>query len=117
MNSLIKELGENGVDLEVTLSRFLGDEEFYIECLYTFLEDKSVEGLKKALKTKDYDQAFHYAHTLKGVLSNLGLEKIYKKASNLVEALRTENYSDLEVMAEDIYSEYNDFVKILERNR
>lgn len=56
----------------------------------------------KAIREKDTEQAFHYAHTLKGVCANLSLWRMQDAVSGVVEGLRMgklpreEEISDLE---------------------
>ena len=66
-------LSAYGVDLNEVMERFVNDEELYYECLNTFIDDPSFDGLHNALLEKEYEAAFHHAHTLKGVAGNLGL--------------------------------------------
>ena len=61
-----------------------------------FLEDPNYEEMIKAIREKDTEQAFHYAHTLKGVCANLSLWRMQDAVSGVVEGLRMEEISDLE---------------------
>lgn len=66
------------------------------------LEDPNYEEMIKAIREKDTEQAFHYAHTLKGVCANLSLWRMQDAVSGVVEGLRMgklpreEEISDLE---------------------
>lgn len=53
-----------------------------------FLHDPSWDELHHAWKGNDVPAAFRAAHTLKGISANLGLDVLYKAASDLVEQLR-----------------------------
>ena len=54
-----------------------------------FLEDPNYEEMIKSnTGKKDTEQAFHYAHTLKGVCANLSLWRMQDAVSGVVEGLR-----------------------------
>lgn len=85
---LLEELRNWGCDIDGALERFVGDEELYRTCLYTVLSDKAFEGLGEALRAGQVSEAFDYAHTLKGVLANMGLTPMYEVIVRMVEPLR-----------------------------
>jgi len=116
MSKLLEELENYGVDINITLARFIEDEEFYIECLDTFKKEDNFEMLKKALDKKDYEDAFNIAHTIKGVVANLGITKLYDIVFKLVESLRSKDYTSVEKQYEESLKEYNNFLKILNNN-
>ncbi len=88
MSKLIEELTAMGCEMQMTMSRFLDDEEFYEECFEESLRDKDFEELGKALEENRVDDAFKAAHTLKGVISNMGLTSMMNIVVPVVEALR-----------------------------
>lgn len=83
-----KQLLENGADVETTINRFMGREDLYLNFLFKFQNDKNYESLAKHLETKQYEDAFNDAHTLKGVSANLGLNPIAEASSKMTELLR-----------------------------
>lgn len=85
---LLEELRNWGCDIDGALERFIGDEELYKTCLYTVLEDKAFGGLGEALGAGWVKEAFDHAHTLKGVLANMGLTPMYDITVRIVEPLR-----------------------------
>lgn len=62
--------------------------------LNKFLEDKSFDNLCAAIDAKDYEQAFHEAHTLKGVSQNMSFTGLSDAVSSLTEELRGGTYTD-----------------------
>jgi HPt (histidine-containing phosphotransfer) domain-containing protein len=116
MSKLLNELEGYGVNLEVTLARFIEDEDFYVECLNAFLEEEGFKMLKKSIDKKEYIEAFNQAHTIKGVVGNLGITKLYDVICLLVESLRDKEYSNLKSQYNDCIKEYNRFVKIVKSN-
>lgn len=89
MDELLKQkLIENGADVEGTLHRFMGNETLFLKFLRKFKDDTNYAGLVESLDQGNYEEAFKYAHTLKGVSANLGLDPVCKPASALTELLR-----------------------------
>lgn len=86
--SFKSKLIESGADVESTLKRFMGNEAMYEKFLKKFTDNSNYSGLEESIRTKDYEEAFKCAHTLKGVSANLGLDPIYKAASDLTEEVR-----------------------------
>lgn len=99
---MIEELRSWGCDIDDAMTRFLDDEDFYITCLYTMVQDTAYEKLGEALKNGDSKEAFEQAHTLKGVLSNMGLTPIYEIVVRLVEPLRAGNSENLMPIYEEL---------------
>lgn len=108
MSELIEKLDEYGCDVETTLERFVGDEELYKLCLYEFLTDEGFKNLEKYIEIKDMENIFNEAHTLKGVILNLGLNPLYEKLSIIVEKLRNDKTQNVDL-------EYVEFIKELDR--
>ncbi len=108
MSALLNELRERGCDIDGALSRFLNKEDFYAKCYKKFLDDPSFAALATALKAKDADAAFRHAHTLKGLVSNMGLTPLYDLVVKLVEPLRGGLCSD------DLLEIYDSMMKELE---
>lgn len=122
MDESLKQDFENyGIDLEMTLYRFLGNEEMYEEFIHEFMEDQNYFGLIESLPNKDYERAFCYAHTLKGVAGNLGLDMIQDAASRITEALRNKKPEDVDTallgeLTERLQDSYAGLQKIMERH-
>ena len=86
---LLDELRNWGCDVDGALERFVGDEDLYKMCLNTVLVDKSFAGLGETLRASQVKEAFDHAHTLKGVLANMGLIPMFDIVVRIVEPLRT----------------------------
>ncbi len=99
---LLEELKKWGCDIDGALERFVGDEELYTTCLYTVIEDKAFAGLGESLRTNHIKEAFDYAHTLKGVLANMGLTPMYDITVRLVEPLRIGDAKNLLPVYEEL---------------
>lgn len=77
-----------GADYDTTIARFMHKEDMYLRFLDMMFEDKSLQLLGDALEHSDIPAAFGHAHTLKGVVGNMGLTPLYKAACAIVEVLR-----------------------------
>ncbi|MBQ4450179.1 MAG: Hpt domain-containing protein [Prevotella sp.] len=53
-----------------------------------FPSDSSMQQLRDAIASEDYEVAFRAVHTLKGVAANLSFTELWKAASALTEQLR-----------------------------
>ena len=53
-----------------------------------FPSDSSMQQLRGAIASEDYEVAFRAVHTLKGVAANLSFTELWKAASALTEQLR-----------------------------
>lgn len=84
----IEELSALGINVESALSRLKNNKQLYIEFLREFINDSDWIGLSCSLEELNSQEAFDYAHGLKGMAANLGLEKITELLSELVEILR-----------------------------
>lgn len=112
MSMILDELSKFGVNIKTTLERFSGNEDLYKKCLILLVEDENFEGLGKSLKEKNYDQAFICAHTLKGIVGNMGFEKLYELICNIVEPLRAKDFSNLDEKYKAVMDEYKKIVQL-----
>ncbi|MDD2956334.1 MAG: Hpt domain-containing protein [Oscillospiraceae bacterium] len=88
MKETIEKLRDWGCDTVGAVERMADDEEFYIECLQEVAQDPCFAQLRQTLQDGDVQGAFDAAHTLKGVLANVGLTPMYDKIVEIVEPLR-----------------------------
>ena len=112
MSKLLEALENWGCDIKGAMERFLDDEELYVTCLETVIMDEAFEKLGVALEQKQIQEAFDYAHTLKGVFANLGLKPMYLSVERLVEPLRAGKCENLETAYKELL-EANDYLKQL----
>lgn len=92
MEAAQKELLEQkGFDVDGTMRRFLNNEALYMKCLKKFLNDTSFEKLKEAYEQGNCEEAFKCAHTMKGFVSNLGINEMYHLLIPMVEKLRVQD--------------------------
>lgn len=79
---------EYGVDYQATMERFMGNEKLYLRLLDMLFQDENLQKLGDALDSGDMTGAFEAAHTLKGVVGNMGLTLLYEAVCAIVEPLR-----------------------------
>ena len=77
-----------GADYNSTMARFMGKEAMYLKFLDMLFKDDNLEKLGTALEQQDYEAAFAAAHTLKGVVGNMGLTPLFNAVCAIVESLR-----------------------------
>ena len=92
---LIIRLREYGADIEGIIDRFMGDAELFEECFGKFLSDKNFTLLGRAIEENDAGTAFKAAHSLKGLVANMGLPEIYDQICGIVEVLRAGGCGEL----------------------
>ena len=96
-----------GMDYEITMKRFGGNEALYLRILEMLPKDGSVERLGIAIRDNDMETAFEAAHTLKGVVGNLGLTSLFAAVCAIVEPLRVrEVYCDYGQLYATVQTEY-----------
>ncbi|MEG2176445.1 MAG: Hpt domain-containing protein [Oscillibacter sp.] len=96
MDDLIEKLTAYGGDMDGAMGRFVDDAALYESCFTVFLADEAFPKLGEALETSDYEKAFEYAHTLKGVTGNMGLTPLYEVICQIVEGLRGKHLDHLQ---------------------
>lgn len=83
-----------GADYQSTMNRFMGNEALYLRLLDMLFQDTNLQRLGDALDTNDLPGAFAAAHTLKGVVGNMGLTPLYNAVCAVVEPLRKREQRD-----------------------
>ena len=97
------------------MSRFGNNEMMYIRFLKKFLEDKTYVALENAWKNKDYVEIEKTAHTLKGIIANLGINRLYVLTNEMVQAVREKQYERLEDIYTKIQKEYEETKECIEK--
>lgn len=113
MSELTDKLQSMGCDMDGALNRFLQDENFYLDCYKQVLDDEAFGKLKEALENKQTEEAFHYAHTLKGVIANMGLTPLYNIVVRIVEPLRAGSIENLMPIYEELMTEREKYKALL----
>lgn len=91
----------------------IGSESLIERYLLKFPADEAMPRLIAAVEAGDIEESFQAAHMLKGVVENLGITKLAKMTSNLVEQLRSrENVADV-TLYETVRKEYETVVSAI----
>lgn len=113
MQDKLNKLAEFGFDINGALQRMCDDQDFYVECLMMVVEDPTTKLLKKAIDNNDVEQSFMYAHTLKGVLANVGATPLYAAIVPIVEQTRQHTLDNCLSMYNVYYNLFQEFVAII----
>lgn len=113
-----RRLEEAGMEVDVVLKRFMGNEAMYQKFLLKFVDDKNYEGLVADIEKRDYEEAFKKAHTLKGVTANLGIEPVRSVAARITDLLRNKKEEDqvdseLDEYKEQLQTAYEEIREII----
>lgn len=96
-----------GGSYDAVLSR-LGSENMIRRFVLKFAGDPTFESLTHGFSEGDPETAFRAAHTLKGVCSNLGFDRLLNVASELTEDLRPKSFTDRsESLLAEVKTEYD----------
>ncbi len=108
---------ELGINLDVALERFAGNEGLYIKFLNKMRSDPTFAMLENAVADRDLSAVERAAHTLKGVSANLGLDELSVKCADIVQAVRTEGndaFGHMDALMETCRQTYSKMISILE---
>lgn len=106
-------LKSNGIDVDGTLSRFMGRVEMFEKFIFRFLEDKNYSVLCDEIENANVKEAFVAAHTLKGVCANIGLNPLNLAASEITELLRAEKLEEAKEYLPNVKAAYDKMVDVI----
>lgn len=106
---------EAGVEIESALERFMDNDEMLKKFLKKFMDDKNFEKLFCAMDSKDYEEAFEAAHTLKGVCGNLSLQELNQFVCKEVEYLRAKEYEMAEKYIPELKEAYEEAIEKIKK--
>lgn len=108
MQSNRKVLEDYGVNYDLTMERFMGNEALYVKILCKLGGDDNASKLNDAVNAGDKEEAFNAAHALKGVAANLGLVPLIDAVQEILEPLRKredrEDYPVLNVAVQEQFA-------------
>ena len=81
--------------------------------LQKFLEDKTMEDLRRAVSSGDIPLSFRQAHTLKGVAVNLGFTRLYHAAAALTEVLRAAKLAEAAPLLAETETAYRKIINAI----
>lgn len=113
MKPIIEELTNRGCNMEETMARFLDNEDFYEECLVEMLGDAEFENLGKAIESNNVKDGFASAHTLKGVIANMGITPMYETVCRIVEPFRAGNEDGVAEAYKELLEEREEYRELI----
>ena len=102
----VVKLKELGAEPDAALRRFAGNLELYRNFLSKFLDDDTIAEISLALETENWKKLLDTSHTLKGVAGNLGLTSLYDLSSQIVSALRGDDWETARAACAVLEAEY-----------
>lgn len=95
------------------LNRLNNKEEYIINFLKMFLEDKTHENLLNSINNNDYYLAYTYSHTLKGIALNLGFISLANYCNELCICLKNNDYKLIDRIISHVSKEYYKITNII----
>ena len=93
------------IDVDSALKRVGGNKDLFKRLLGRFVEGKNFEALENALKSGNLEESAHVAHTLKGVSSNLSLDKVAALSTEIEQLIKGDN--DYSACLEELRQAYD----------
>ena len=103
-----------GSGLEPVMQR-LNSEKLVKRLLGKYPADKNYGLLVEGMAEKDYDKAFNAAHTIKGVASNLGFDRLQAAAAEMSEAFKKKQYDGLDEMYAKVKQAHEEILAGIEK--
>lgn len=103
----------NGFDVDVTLQRFMNNENLYFKFLKKLPADQNFVSFVESIQSGDCETAFRSGHTLKGVLSNLGVDSVLHVLEPMVEKLRANSMEGVPEALDEFKSKYENAIKTI----
>ncbi len=111
---LREKLVESGFEVDMTLQRFMGNEALYFKFLKKLPADQNYKAFVETVEKKDCESAFKSGHTLKGVMSNLGVDGALQALLPMVEKLRANETEGLEGELEEFKAKYEKALTLIQ---
>lgn len=100
-------LEKSGINYNEGLHRFSENAALYEKFLNKFLTDETMSKCVDAFRQEEYDDALRAAHTLKGTTGNLSMNMLSDKCAIIVNALRVNDYNNLDELFSEAQTAYN----------
>lgn len=116
-DDILRELASIGVDTDAALTRLARNERVYKKVLCNFLSDTNFKELEKSIESKDYEKIMFFAHSLKGISGNLGMEPLFRKLDKLVKKIHNNDFGNIDNLFLQISDIYHSIYAIIEKTR
>ncbi len=111
--SVVERLHTWGCDTENAIARCCGDETLFLSLLPEVDEDVHFQQLEQALAEHQLRKAFEEAHTLKGLLGNMGITPLYRPVVELTDLLRAGSDDGAELYLKKIRALHETFSRLI----
>ncbi|MDO5402878.1 MAG: Hpt domain-containing protein [Eubacteriales bacterium] len=109
-----EKLGQLGVDYDMAIDRFAGNEGLYEKYLENFKEDSHLYKAQKACKEHDYEQVYEQLHILKGISGTLGMASLSESCQEVILAVGSKEFDLLASRLEKVNAEYRKIMSYYE---
>lgn len=110
LKELIEELGG---DYEDVFERLVFEESIE-RFLKSFLTDETFYNMIESLKSYSFEQAFYYAHTLKGLSRTLGFFGLYVSSGQIAEGIRSNLFVDNDLLMDFMHDSETEYAKVID---
>ena len=93
------------IDLDGGIKRVGGNKDLFKRLLGRYVDGKNFEALSAALSSGDMEESARLAHTLKGVSSNLSLDRVAALSADIEQLIK--NGVDYSACLEDLKQAYD----------
>ena len=114
MKELFEKLRQAECDVDGALARFLDDEELYVQFYGELLKDEAFAKLGEAIDNGKTYEAFEYAHTLKGIIGNMGLTPLFETVCDIVEPLRINTLDGVKEKYDELLKQRETFAQFID---
>ena len=80
-----------------------------------FLDDKSYKLFCNSMESKNYEESFRAAHTIKGICQNLGFTRLLESSSEMSEALRHGWTPKADTLINQFELDYRDTINAIQK--
>lgn len=99
-------LSKAGIDPNDAMKRFNNDVELYETLLESFIYDRNYYDMCVAITEGKVNDAFNYAHSLKGLAGNLSFVRLFKDIQPLVEQFRSGSLENADMLLIPVMDDY-----------
>ncbi len=110
-----EDLTNKGFDVQEGIKMCGGDEAIYMEVLWAAMEEgeQKIPLIRSVYEKKDYERYRIEVHGLKNAMRSIGANYLSQLAAEQEQAVKDENYPEMEVGVEEMLTQYRFVVDAL----
>ena len=101
-------LNNYGIDYDSAVERFMGNQKLYERLLKEFIIENEFTKAAEALEKKEYEKAYSFIHSMKGITGNLSINRLYEKCCKVVEVLVKKEYEKVSESFDSLMRSYEE---------